>query len=174
VLSRMVRTVITLCAFIVLVGALRVYAVRKFPPSPRPRKIAIRILADIHQTPVTSFGLNNHVFIAELAGRDQTQLVKLVYHYLIYEQNFPRELLQADLLHRFVAQRDISCDENFERMSTSVIRNGEGEEHQVSAVRYLIDEPPHIESTYDLPCYVIGPQGYRGTHRLDVQGKRSK
>ena len=149
---------------LVAVTVVHAFGTHHFPDHRNPCKVRFSIIAEMPQTPVSSFALNQHLFLVQLIdSKGGKTLAKLSYRRLAEEQDFPAELIRPDLLQTFMARREDYCDEEIDSMTTRVTWNERGEAQQMPSVRYLSGASVlPVTSPSPLPCYVIRPRDYRG------------
>ena len=133
-------------------------------------RISFRIAAVTDHVPPSSFSPNRETYLAYLVlkGAPPTA-VKVVFRYLNYEDGLSQDFADFGVVHTFMASRDRSCDESWQSFSTAVVM-GHGSLSASVVARFVStaavqDIPPEQV----LPCYVIAPQGYKGSKPVNTR-----
>jgi hypothetical protein len=132
--------------------------------------VQVRISAVAEPIHKSSFSPNRDAFFVELIGKQgSTGPVKLLFKYLEYEDGFPEDLVDYDLVHKFKAVRDRSCDETWHSFSTKSVAGSDGRWATSDAVRFTTTHSVEdISDSHLLPCYVAEARGYRGSKRIPM------
>jgi hypothetical protein len=121
------------------------------PPRPllddrRPiQELQLRLVALASATPESSYFSNYEVFIAERRiGKDESQLIKLVYVSLPYQRRLSEYAVDNSRVYRLRVTRDQTCDESLLQMTWT-------------------DADPHSSNDRNsmLPCYRTTADDYR-------------
>ncbi|HEY7352042.1 MAG TPA: hypothetical protein VH596_04670 [Terriglobales bacterium] len=108
---------------------------------PRKHEIEVRLIALAEAYPRSSVFANDEVFVAEQElNKDESRFIKLVYDYLPYQPPLSDSGLSYSLLHKVIAVRDASCDENLWQMR-SLMRQRFRKEQANSRWKYATDSP---------------------------------
>ncbi len=102
------------------------------------------------------------------------ETTKIVFRYLGHEDGLSNDFADFDLIHTFKALRDRSCDESWQSFSTKFVVGKDGNLLSVIIARYVSpDAVQDIPTNQVLPCYVITPQGYKGSKAVRIVQENS-
>jgi hypothetical protein len=121
--------------------------------NPRERttlEVPLRLIGLALALPSSSYFSNYEVFLAEKrVGKDESQLIKLVYVFLPYQRRLSEYGLQTGKSFKLRVTRDPTCDESLLQMSWP-------EEEQTRAKAGEAADPPaehDRDPNNKLPCY---------------------
>lgn len=136
-----------------------------------PQTVKFRIAAVTEGVRKSGVSPNRETYLAYLIDSDKSyKSVKLVFRHLGYEDGLSADFADFALVHTFKALRERSCDETYESFSTKLVVGPAGKLQSVAVARYVSpDAAQDIPADQVLPCYVINPQGYKGS-KADAVG----
>jgi hypothetical protein len=149
----------------------------KLKESFRKRSVSVRLVGRAAPLPTSTFGANYDSYVAVLQAGNITDVpfVKLVYRFMDYDRSLPRLFMDYEFVHRFRALRQPDCDEPAEAMlySLHLTRFGEllGSDFSFEYAKNATEIV--IPATTILPCYVVAPTDYKGSHRVPARPSAS-
>jgi len=125
------------------------------PPNlPGTQELPVRLVALALALPGSSYFSNYEVFIAERQlGRNESQLIKLVYISLPYQRRLSEYTLSNTKVYKLRVTRDETCDETLLQMTGQGDANGRA----AAALPALTTANPNRV----LPCYRTTADDYR-------------
>jgi len=122
-----------------------------------PVELPIRVIGIAFALPGSSYFSNYEVFIAERrVGKDQTELIKLVYVFLPYQRRLSEIGFDNAGVHKLRVIRDHSCDETLLQMTW---RPGQPRPTAQDLAKNAAEHPG--EQGAPLPCYRTTADDYR-------------
>jgi hypothetical protein len=107
--------------------------------------------------PRSSYFSNFEVFIAEKSFKKESQVIKLVYEFLPYQQRLSEYALSDLKVQRLRVTRDSTCDESLMQMAWPEGENGTAGSHHSGDASAL----PSSDRNSALPCYRTTADDYR-------------
>lgn len=160
-----------LVIFVLTVSSLSAPCLEMMKAQKKPERIRFRIAAVTNHVPRSSFSPNRETYLAYLVPKAAPPTAaKIVFRYLSYEDGLSQDFADFGVVHTFKASRDRSCDESWQSFSTAVVTEHDSALSASVVARFVStaaaqDIPPEQV----LPCYVIAPQGYKGSKVVDVK-----
>lgn len=113
----------------------------------------LRFIAREQLAPITATARNTDWFVAERQNKHgEKQFVRFVYSFLHYETRLPDNFMDYAVVRKFRVVRDQSCDSTMEIVSNY-------------GLQFSKNEPPTLNRSAVLECYVATPADYRGAKR---------
>lgn len=123
---------------------------------PIVQDVQLRVIALSWAPPRSSYFSNFEVFIAEKSFKKESQVIKLVYEFLPYQQRLSEYSLSDLKVQRLRVTRDSTCDESLMQMAWPEGENGTAGSHHSGDASAL---PSDRNSA--LPCYRTTADDYR-------------
>jgi hypothetical protein len=136
----------------------------------KPQTVGFRIAAVTEHVARSGFSPNRETYLAYFVSKGQPDVTaKVVFRYLGYEDGLSEGFADFGLVHTFKAVRNRFCDESWQSFSTKFVVGRDSTLSAAVITRFVsTDAVRDIPDEQVLPCYVITPQGYRGSKAVPI------
>ncbi|HZR66372.1 MAG TPA: hypothetical protein VFA85_14595 [Terriglobales bacterium] len=104
-------------------------------------EIEVRLIALAEAYPRSSVFANDEVFVAEQElSKEESRFIKLIYDFLPYQPSLSDSGLDYSYVHKVIAVRDTSCDENLWQMRSLMQQRSQAKQPN-SSWKYAEESP---------------------------------